>query len=203
MSNLKRINFINFTKLVKNMKELFRKANESKVTISKLMLPSYSNFRGNIHGGYILSMLDEIAFTCACKHSGSYCVTASVDTVNFLQPIEIGNLVTMKASVNFAGISSMIIGIRVESENIQTEVVKHCNSSYFTMVAKDLSGNNTEVPGLILTNLTELKRYYRAIQQIKQRKEREHQNQEKVSLNSNYIEEQLKTFKVKIDLNSN
>lgn len=165
------------------------------------MLPSYSNFKGNIHGGYILSMLDEIAFACACKYAGCYCVTASVDTVNFLQPIEIGELVTMKASVNFVGNCSMIVGIRVESENIQNGLVKHCNSSYFTMVAKNLLGHNIKVPGLILTSLIEVRRYYEGIQQIKQRRKREIQNSEKINLNIDNIEEEFKKFNVKIDFN--
>jgi uncharacterized protein (TIGR00369 family) len=80
---------------------------------------THTNFSGKIHGGYILSLLDQIAFACASKFSGNI-VTASVDTVDFLGPIEVGELVTMKASVNYVGNSSMIVGIRVESENIQT-----------------------------------------------------------------------------------
>ena len=103
--------------------------------MSELMLPSYKNFGGKIHGGYILGLMDQIAFACASKHSGRYCVTASVDKVNFLNPIEVGDLVTMKASVNYIGNSSMVVGIRVESETIRTGSIKHCNSSYFTMVA--------------------------------------------------------------------
>ena len=115
----------------------YKSVSESNVTISELMLPSHSNFSGKIHGGYILSLLDQIAFACASKHSRAYCVTASVDTVDFLNPIEVGELVTMRASVNYVGKSSMVVGIRVEAENIQTGKVKHCNSSYFTMVAKN------------------------------------------------------------------
>ena len=122
------------------MTNVFKPVSASHVTISELMLPSHTNFSGKIHGGYILSLLDQIAFASASKFSGNYCVTASVDTVNFLQPIEVGELVTMKASVNYVGRSSMIVGIRVEAENIQTGVIKHCNSSYFTMVAKDDKG---------------------------------------------------------------
>ena len=118
----------------------FKAVRSSYVTISELMLPSHANFSGKIHGGYILSLMDQIAFACASKFSGNYCVTASVDTVNFLNPIEVGELVTMKASVNYVGNSSMIVGIRVESENIQTGTIKHCNSSYFTMVSKDKDG---------------------------------------------------------------
>ena len=120
------------------------------------MQPSHSNFGGKIHGGYILNLMDQIAFACASKHSETYCVTASVDTVDFLNPIEIGELVTMKASVNFVGNTSMVVGIRVESENIQTGAVKHCNSSYFTMVAKNNDGTSKKVPGLILNDKNEL-----------------------------------------------
>src|SRR5690554_328543 len=113
------------------MQKKYKEITASQVTISELMLPSHSNFNGKIHGGYILSLLDQIAFACASKHSGVYCVTASVDTVDFLNPIEIGELVTMKASVNYVGNTSMVVGIRVISENIITGKIKHCNSSYF------------------------------------------------------------------------
>ncbi|MFO8148024.1 MAG: acyl-CoA thioesterase [Bacteroidota bacterium] len=150
---------------MKNLK--FKKITDSQVEISELMLPSRSNFNGKIHGGYILSLLDQIAFACASKHSRVYCVTASVDTVDFLAPIEIGELVTMKASVNYVGKSSMVIGIRVESENIQTGMVKHCNSSYFTMVAKDESGKSVAVPGLILENDHDVRRFVKSIKRLK------------------------------------
>jgi acyl-CoA hydrolase len=150
----------------------FKTVKSSKITISELMLPSHTNFSGKIHGGYILSLLDQIAFACGSKFSGNYCVTASVDTVDFLNPIEVGELVTMKASVNYAGKSSMIIGIRVESENIQTGKTKHCNSSYFTMVAKDKEGNNTNVPGLILSNYDDVRRFYKCVKMIAIRKDK-------------------------------
>ena len=152
---------------------MFKTVKSSKITISELMLPSHTNFSGKIHGGYILSLLDQIAFACASRYSGYYCVTASVDTVDFLNPIEVGELVTMKAQVNFVGKSSMVIGIRVEAENIQTGVVKHCNSSYFTMVAKDKEGKNVQVPTLKLINDEELRHFYKAIQQIELKKQRE------------------------------
>ena len=155
------------------MNHTFKTVKSSKVTISELMLPSHTNFSGKIHGGYILSLLDQIAFACASKFSGNYCVTASVDTVDFLNPIEVGELVTMKASVNYVGKSSMIIGIRVEAENIRTGVVKHCNSSYFTMVSKDAEGKNVLVPGLILSNDIEIRRFYSCIKMIAVRKEKQ------------------------------
>jgi len=81
------------------MSNNYKSAKSSRITISQLMLPSHTNFSGKIHGGFILSLLDQIAFACASKFSGYYCVTASVDTVDFLSPIEVGELVTMKASV--------------------------------------------------------------------------------------------------------
>jgi len=157
------------------MNTTFKTVRSSHISISQLMLPSFTNFSGKIHGGFILSLLDQIAFACASKFSGNYCVTASVDTVNFLRPIEVGQLVTMKASVNYVGKSSMVIGIRVEAENIQTGVVKHCNSSYFTMVSKDKEGKNALVPGLILTNLKEVERFQNCVKQIAMKKEKEYQ----------------------------
>jgi uncharacterized protein (TIGR00369 family) len=149
----------------------YKTVSSSYITISELMLPSHTNFSGKIHGGYILSLLDQIAFACASRFSGNYCVTASVDTVNFLKPIEIGELVTMKASVNYVGNSSMVVGIRVESENIQTGEIKHCNSSFFTMVAKDKDGKGIKVPGLILSSLNEMRRFYKSLKQIEAKKD--------------------------------
>lgn len=165
----------------------------SKVTMSELMLPSHSNFSGKIHGGYLLKLMDQIAFASASKYSGAYCVTASVDTVDFLNPIEIGELVTLKASVNYVGNSSMVVGIRVISENIRTGKSKHCNSSYFTMVAKDENGNNVKVPKLILSNKEEIRRFFDAVRRINQKKnlksqekEFDHTSKEALELLKNY-----------------
>jgi len=148
----------------------FNTVSASKVTLTELMLPSHSNFSGKIHGGYLLQLMDQIAFAAASKFSGSYCVTASVDTVDFLNPVEIGELVTLKASVNYVGNSSMIVGIRVISENIQTGKIKHCNSSYFTMVAKDEKGNKVNVPKLELTSFEEVRRFYDCVRKINHKK---------------------------------
>ena len=140
----------------------FKTAEESTVSITELMLPSHSNFGGKVHGGYILSLMDQIAFACASRHSQCYCVTASVNRVDFLNPIDVGELVTLKASINYTGKTSMVVGVRVESENIQTGEILHCNASYFTMVAKDHDGNNVEIPGLVVTNKTGLRRFARS-----------------------------------------
>lgn len=146
-----------------NMKAKYKHSSLSQITISELMLPSHSNFSGKIHGGYILNLMDQIAFACASKHSGFYCVTASVNKVDFLNPIEVGELVSLKASINFTGKTSMLVGVRVESENIQTGELKHCNSSYFTMVAKNDKGKNVAVPGLILDSIESIRRFTRSI----------------------------------------
>lgn len=145
---------------------------DSQIEISQLMLPSHSNFNGKIHGGYILSLLDQIAFACASKHSENYCVTASVDRVDFLNPVEVGELLIMKASINFVGNTSMVVGIRVESENIQTGEKKHCNSSYFTMVAKNKDGQSVQVPGLKIENQDEIRRFLKSVKRIKLHKEK-------------------------------
>lgn len=150
----------------------FKKISDSQITMTQLMLPSHSNFSGKIHGGFILNLMDQIAFACASKHSGFYCVTASVNRVDFLNPIEVGELVTLKASINFTGKTSMVVGVRVESENIQTGVIKHCNSSYFTMVAKDEQGDSVSVPGLTLESEESVRRFARSIARQQQSKKR-------------------------------
>lgn len=146
---------------------------DSRVIMTQLMLPSHSNFSGKIHGGYILNLMDQIAFACASKHSGQYCVTASVNRVDFLNPIEVGELVTLKATINYTGRTSMVVGLRVESENIQTGIKKHCNSSYFTMVAKDADGKSVPIPGLILNTTESVRRFARSIRRMEQAKIRD------------------------------
>lgn len=142
----------------------------SQTTITELMIPSYANFGGKIHGGILLSLMDKVAYACGSKHSGNYCVTVSVDKVEFLQPVEVGELVSMHASVNYVGRSSMIVGIRVEAQNVKSGTVKHTNSSYFTMVAKGDDDKPTEVPELILQNQEEVRRFIEALRlkEIKQ-----------------------------------
>lgn len=135
----------------------------SQTTITELMIPAYANFGGKIHGGILLSLMDKVAYACASKHSGAYCVTVTVDKVEFLQPVEVGELVSLHASVNYVGRSSMVVGIRVEALNVKTHVTKHTNSSFFTMVAKDDYDKPTPVPKLILENREDAKRFIEAM----------------------------------------
>jgi len=120
-----------------------------------------------VHGGHILNLMDQIAFACASKHSQCYCVTASVNRVDFLHPVEVGELLTLRASINYTGKTSMVVGVRVESENITTGEKRHCNSSYFTMVAKSIEGKSIAVPGLLIENEQGIRRFARS----KRRKE--------------------------------
>ncbi|PWK27898.1 uncharacterized protein (TIGR00369 family) [Arcicella aurantiaca] len=137
--------------------------NYSRTTITELMIPSYANFGGKIHGGILLSLMDKVAYACATKHAGTYVVTVSVDNVEFRQPVEVGELVSLHASVNYVGNSSLIVGIKVVAENIKTATVKHTNTSYFTMVAKDDDGKLAQVPGLILENDEDIRRFLEAM----------------------------------------
>jgi len=141
----------------------YKEVNYSRTTVSELMIPAYANFGGKIHGGIILSLMDKVAYACASKHAGNYCVTVSVENVDFLEPVEVGEMVTLFASINYVGKSSMVIGIKVISENFKIGTVKHTNTSYFTMVAKGDNGLPTKVPGLILETKEDVKRFLEAI----------------------------------------
>ncbi len=178
--------------------ENFKTIEQSQVTISELMLPSHTNFSGKIHGGYILSLMDQIAFACASKHSGNYCVTASVDTVDFLRPIEVGELVVMKASVNFVGRTSMVVGIRVEAEDIHSGTIKHCNSSYFTMVAKDKNGDSAPVPGLILQNEKQMRRFLKSLNRQELKKKHRAASSAKHEINNEDLEILKNSHKVQL-----
>ncbi|MCJ8210938.1 acyl-CoA thioesterase [Mucilaginibacter sp. RS28] len=134
----------------------------SQTILTELMIPSYANFGGKIHGGVLLSLMDKVAYVCAAKHAGNYCVTASIDGVDFLAPVEVGEMVSLKASVVYVGRTSLVVGIRVESENIKTREIKHTNTSYFTMVAKDETGKPVEVPGLTLETREQVRRFIEA-----------------------------------------
>ena len=145
-------------------KATYRTVNFSKTLITELMIPSYANFGGKIHGGTILSLMDKVAYACSAKHAGGYCVTASMNVVDFLAPVEVGDLVHLHASVNHVGTSSVTVGVRVEAESIITGEVRHTNSSYFTMVCLDEKTKKTKpVPGLILENREDMRRFLEAM----------------------------------------
>jgi acyl-CoA hydrolase len=118
------------------------------LTMTVLMTPDTANFAGNVHGGTILKLLDQVAYACASRYAARYVVTLSVDQVMFRQPVHVGELVTFLASVNHTGTSSMEVGVKVIAEDIRTQEVRHVNSCFFTMVAVDDERKPVPVPAL-------------------------------------------------------
>jgi acyl-CoA hydrolase len=112
------------------------------------MGPGDANIAGNVHGEVIMRLCDEVAGIAAVRHSGQRAVTAAMDRMNFLHPVFIGQLVTVKATVNAAWRTSMEVGVRVESENIRTGELVHTSTAYLTMVALDDEGKPAAVPPL-------------------------------------------------------
>ncbi|REA62392.1 acyl-CoA thioesterase [Dyadobacter luteus] len=135
----------------------------SETTLTELMIPSYANFGGKIHGGILLSLIDKVAYACASRHASTYCVTVSVDAVDFLQPVEVGDLVSLMASVNYVGRTSLVIGIKVIAENVRDGVRRHTNTSYVTMVAKGDDDKPALVPPLLLENEGDARRFLEAM----------------------------------------
>ncbi len=128
-----------------------------------LMTPDMANFAGNVHGGTILKLLDQVAYACASRYAGRYVVTLSVDQVTFRQPIHVGELVTFLASVNYTGRTSIEVGIKVLTENIRTQTTRHANSCFFTMVAVDDNGKGAPVPTLTPQTPDEIRRHRAAV----------------------------------------
>ncbi|HRO54640.1 MAG TPA: acyl-CoA thioesterase [Alicycliphilus sp.] len=133
------------------------------LNMTVLMSPDMANFSGNVHGGAILRLLDQVAYACASRYSRRYVVTLSVDQVTFLQPIHVGELVSFLASVNHTGKSSMEIGIKVVAEDIRSQVVRHVNSCFFSMVAVDDAGKPTPVPPFTPASDDERRRWEAAL----------------------------------------
>ncbi len=178
---------------MKHTEEFAKTVHASQTTITELMIPSYANFGGKIHGGILLSLMDKVAYACASKHAGEYCVTVTVDHVEFLEPVEVGELLSLHASVNYVGNTSLIVGIRVEALNVKTNVTKHTNSSYFTMVAKGDDNKPTTVPKLILENKENVKRFLEALRMKEIRnKVREEMDDAKSHISINSANEILK-----------
>ena len=129
------------------------------LVMSEVMTPEKANFAGNVHGGYILKLLDQVAYACASRYARSYVVTLSVNQVLFKKPVHVGELVTFLAMVNFVGRTSMEVGIKVTSENLQTGETRHTNTCYYTMVATDENLKPIEVPKLAIRTPLEKRRF--------------------------------------------
>ena len=141
------------------------------LSMTVLMTPDMANFSGNVHGGTVLKLLDQVAYACASRYAGRYVVTLSVDQVMFREPIHVGELVTFLASVNYTGKSSMEIGIKVVTEDIRSQSVRHANSCFFTMVALDEDRRPAAVPALELLTPEQQRRHAAAMTRRQLRQE--------------------------------
>ena len=139
--------------------------------ITALMTPQDQNFLGYVFGGAILKLMDQIAYVSAARNSGKYCVTASFDRVDFKEHVHVGELLTLKSSVNIVGKTSMEVGVRIEAKDPKTGNVRHTASGYVTMVAIDKNGNPTKVPAITPETDDEKRRYREGQIRYKMRKE--------------------------------
>lgn len=144
----------------------------SRLVLAQEMTPQDANPAGNVHGGNIMKLADSAAGVVAIRHSGRNCVTAAVDHFEFHAPVFVGNLVTLSASLNYVGRTSMEVGVRVEAEDPRTGKKTHTNSCYILMVAIDDNGRPVEVPRLILETEEDLRRNEKARQRALARQER-------------------------------
>jgi acyl-CoA hydrolase len=136
------------------------------------MQPADANFQGTIHGGIIMRLIDEAAGLAAHRYCRRRVVTAHVDSMDFHVPVQVGNVIMLRASVNYTGRTSMEVGVRVESEDLDTGVVTHTNSAYLVLVALDEEGRPVEVPTLV-AETEEEKRRYEAAKQRRARRQSE------------------------------
>ncbi len=129
------------------------------VMMTVLMTPDMANFSGHVHGGAILRLMDQVAYACAARYSGSYVVTVSVDQVTFRQPVYVGEMLTFHASINYTGNTSMEVGIRAEAEDIRQRTSRHVLTCYLTMVAVDEEGRPARVPTVPVNTPAEQRRW--------------------------------------------
>lgn len=146
-----------------------RKPSESEMTTARLMMPTDANVIGNVFGGAIMKYMDEIAAIVAWRHAGKNVVTASIDRMNFYAPVYVGNLLILKAEVNYVGTTSMEIGVRIEAQDPTTRKGTHTSSCYLTYVALDDKGRPTPIPPLIVTTPEEKRRFKEALARRKLR----------------------------------
>lgn len=142
---------------------LGRPVSQSVSTSLRIMMPTDANIRGNVFGGSILKYIDEIAAVAAFRHAKTNVVTASIDRMDFLAPVYIGDLLVLKAAVNYVGRTSMEIGVRVEAEDLKTGATRHAASCFLTYVALDDKGRPTPIEPVIPESKDEKRRFKQAM----------------------------------------
>ncbi|MDA8422456.1 MAG: acyl-CoA thioesterase [Nitrospiraceae bacterium] len=140
-----------------------KRVKDSSVTMAQMMIPQDANPSGNVHGGVVVKIIDEAAGVVAARHARSNVVTASIDRMDFHNPVFVGDVLFFKTSLNLVGRTSMEIGVRVEAENLVTGDVRHAASAYLTYVALDRNGKPREVPPLILETEDDRRRNREAV----------------------------------------
>jgi acyl-CoA hydrolase len=135
-----------------------KRVKDSSVITAQMMIPQDANPAGNVHGGVVVKIIDESAGVVAARHARANVVTASIDRMDFLHPIFVGDLLFFKASLNLVGKTSMEIGVRVEAEDLMTGEVRHVASAYLTYVALDKQGKPKAIAPLILETDEERRR---------------------------------------------
>jgi acyl-CoA hydrolase len=148
-----------------------RRVSDSATIMGQVMMPSDANTQGNVHGGTIMKMVDTAGGVVAIRHSRCKVVTARMDEMNFLHPVYVGDLVTLRASLNAVGRTSMEVGVRVEAENIRTGEVTHTGTAYLVYVALDENNRRVEVPRLVAESEEERRRMAEAEERMRRRRE--------------------------------
>lgn len=146
-----------------------KRPSESAMSTARLMMPMDANLMGNVFGGAIMKYMDEIAGIVAWRHAETNCVTASIDRMNFYAPVYVGNVLILKASVNYVGTTSMEVGVRIEAHDVRTGKQTHTGSCYLTYVALDKKGRPIPIPKLVLTSRDEKMRFSDAVARRKLR----------------------------------
>jgi uncharacterized protein (TIGR00369 family) len=157
-----------------------KRVRDSAVATAQVMMPQDANPSGNVHGGVIVKLIDTAAGVVARRHTRHNAVTASIDRLDFHHPVYVGDLLTLRASINLVGTTSIEIGVRAEAEDLLTGKIRHTASAYLTFVALDSDGTPIEVPGLILETKEEIRRNREArdrreLRLTEKRREKAHQ----------------------------
>ena len=131
----------------------------TRVTLQQVMMPEHANFQGQVHGGVIMKLVDEAGAISAMRHAQRQCVTVAIDSMSFLSPVQVGQLVSCTATVHFVGRTSLEVGVTVDAEDILAARLTHTNSAYLVYVALDADGKPVQVPGLLLETEEDRKRW--------------------------------------------
>ena len=132
---------------------------ESRLEMAQIMFPMDANPAGNVYGGSIMKLIDTAAGIVAYRHCRTNVVTASMDRLDFHQPVFMGELVVLRASINYAGNTSMEVGVRVEAEDLMTGEIRHTNSAYVTMVSLDENRKPTPIAKIMPETQDERRRF--------------------------------------------